>query len=50
MTTGAADGEQGFDGAGAALEHAVWSLSDQVRTIERTDGKSERAITIARGR
>lgn len=47
MTTEGTDGKQGFNGAGAALEHAVWSLSDQVRTIERTDGKSERAITLA---
>ena len=36
-----------FEGASAALEFAVWSLSDQVRTIETTDGKSERALTLA---
>ena len=35
-----------YEGAAAALEFAMWSLDDQIRTIERTDGKSERAITL----
>lgn len=35
-----------YEGAAAALEFATWGLDDQIRTIERTDGKSERAITL----
>ena len=35
-----------YEGAATALEFAIWSLDDQIRTIERTDGKSERAITL----
>ena len=35
-----------YEGATAALEFAIWSLDDQIRTMERTDGKSERAITL----
>ena len=35
-----------YEGAGPALEFALWSLGDQIQTIERTDGKSERAITL----
>ena len=35
-----------LEGAGVALEFAIWGLDDQIRTIERTDGKSERAITL----
>lgn len=47
MTTDDVGGEREFEGAGAALEFAIWGLSDQVRTIERTDAKSERAMTLA---
>lgn len=39
--------ERNFEGAGAALEFALWGLSDQVRTIERTDAKTELAMTLA---
>lgn len=47
MTSGDGERERNFEGAGAALEFAIWGLSDQVRTIERTDAKSERAMTLA---
>ena len=35
-----------YEGAGPALEFATWSLDDQIRTIQTTDAKSERAITL----
>ena len=35
-----------YEGAGAALEFAMWSLDEQLRAIQTTDGKSERAITL----
>ena len=41
------DGDAQFSGASAALDFAVWSLTDQMRAIETTDAKSERALTVA---
>ena len=46
MTTGEAEQGRGFEGASAALEFAIWSLDEQMRAIQTTDAKSERAITL----
>ena len=35
-----------YEGAAAALEFAMWSLDEQLRAIQTTDAKSERAITL----
>ena len=47
MTTGEAGGEPRFEGASAALEFAIWSLDEQLRTIKDIDAKAERALTLA---
>ena len=39
--------ERNFEGAGAALEFALWSLDEQMLAIRTTDAKSEHAITLA---
>lgn len=47
MTTDGGERERNFEGAGAALEFAIWSLDEQLLAIRTTDAKSERAITLA---
>ena len=46
MTTDEVDQILQYEGAGAALEFAVWSLTEQLQTIKDIDAKSERAITL----
>lgn len=36
-----------YAGAAAALEFALWSLDEQLRTIKDIDAKAERALTLA---
>ncbi len=36
-----------YEGAGAALEFALWSLDEQLQTIKNIDAKAERALTLA---
>ena len=36
-----------YEGAGAALEFAIWSLDEQLQTIKDIDAKAERALTLA---
>ena len=40
-------GERKFEGAGAALEFAIWSLDQQQQALRDFDAKSERALTLA---
>ena len=46
MTTDEVVQHSEYGGAGAALEFALWSLSEQLQTIKDIDAKSERAITL----
>ena len=46
MTTNDSLQQLEYEGAGVALEFALWSLDDQIRAVERIEGKSERAITL----
>ena len=36
-----------YEGAGVALEFALWSLDEQLQTIKEMDAKAERALTLA---
>ena len=36
-----------YEGAGAALEFAMWGLDEQLQTIKDIDAKAERALTLA---
>ena len=47
MATDGGGDEREFEGAGAALEFAIWGLDEQMLAIRTTDAKSERAITLA---
>ena len=47
MTTDGGGGDREFEGAGAALEFAIWSLDQQQQALRDFDAKSERALTLA---
>ena len=46
MTGGEGGRERNFEGAGAALEFALWGLGQQQQALRGFDAKSERALTL----
>ena len=47
MTSGDPQPGLEYEGDGAALELAMWSLDEQLQTIKDIDAKAERALTLA---